>query len=141
MPVVQLAPCSASRRASGPAFGLVPVTEEIRDRVAALAALGGARATALADYLGAFATTVARFRRRALLALVTELTEEAVSETLVPALPLQALYLVADVPPTFAIVALAAGCYAAAFAAGSFATSRADGRRRPSWPRRRSPRT
>ena len=36
-------------------FGLVPVTEEIGDRVAALAALGGARATALADYLGAVA--------------------------------------------------------------------------------------
>jgi hypothetical protein len=36
-------------------FGLVPVPEEIRDRVAALAALGGARATALADYLGAVA--------------------------------------------------------------------------------------
>lgn len=40
------------------------------------------------DYLGAFATTVARFRRRALLVLVTELAEEAVAETLVPALPL-----------------------------------------------------
>jgi len=40
------------------------------------------------DYLGAFSATVARFRRRALLVLVTELTEEAVTETLVPALPL-----------------------------------------------------
>ena len=37
---------------------------------------------------GAFSTTLARFRRRALLVLVTELTEEAVTETLVPALPL-----------------------------------------------------
>lgn len=40
------------------------------------------------DYQGAFATTLARFRRRALLVLVTELTEEAMSETLVPALPM-----------------------------------------------------
>ena len=40
------------------------------------------------DYRGAFTTTLGRFRRRALLVLVTELTEEAVSETLVPALPL-----------------------------------------------------
>jgi len=40
------------------------------------------------DYLGAFSATLARFRRRALLVLVTELTEEAVTETLVPALPL-----------------------------------------------------
>jgi uncharacterized protein (DUF58 family) len=40
------------------------------------------------DYRGAFAATLARFRRRALLVLLTELSEEAVSETLVPALPL-----------------------------------------------------
>jgi uncharacterized protein (DUF58 family) len=40
------------------------------------------------DYAGAFATTVARFRRRALLVLLTELAEEAMTETLVPALPL-----------------------------------------------------
>ncbi len=40
------------------------------------------------DYRGAFAATVARFRRRALLVLVTELAEEAMTETLVPALPL-----------------------------------------------------
>src|SRR5579885_1666562 len=40
------------------------------------------------DYRGAFATTLARFRRRALLVLVTELTEEAVAETLIPELPL-----------------------------------------------------
>ena len=40
------------------------------------------------DYLGAFSATVARFRRRALLVLLTELTEEAVAETLLPALPL-----------------------------------------------------
>jgi uncharacterized protein (DUF58 family) len=40
------------------------------------------------DYRGAFAATLGRFRRRALLVLVTELAEEAVTETLVPALPL-----------------------------------------------------
>lgn len=40
------------------------------------------------DYAGAFAATVARFRRRALLVLLTELAEEAMTETLVPALPL-----------------------------------------------------
>lgn len=36
-------------------LGLVPVSDEIRDRVAALAAPARARATALADYLGAVA--------------------------------------------------------------------------------------
>jgi hypothetical protein len=36
-------------------FGLVPMTDEVRDRVAALAAPGGAPALALADYLGAVA--------------------------------------------------------------------------------------
>ena len=40
------------------------------------------------DYLGAFAATVTHFRRRALLVLVTELAEEAMTETLIPALPL-----------------------------------------------------
>ena len=40
------------------------------------------------DYAGAFATTIARFRRRALIVLLTELAEEAMTETLVPALPL-----------------------------------------------------
>jgi uncharacterized protein (DUF58 family) len=40
------------------------------------------------DYRGAFATALGRFRRRSLLVLVTELAEEAVSETLIPALPL-----------------------------------------------------
>ncbi len=40
------------------------------------------------DYAGAFAATIARFRRRALLVLLTELAEEAMTETLVPALPL-----------------------------------------------------
>jgi len=40
------------------------------------------------DYGGAFAATVARFRRRALLVLITELAEEAMTDTLIPALPL-----------------------------------------------------
>jgi uncharacterized protein (DUF58 family) len=39
-------------------------------------------------YREAFRTTLARFHRRALLVLVTELAAEAVQETLVPALPL-----------------------------------------------------
>jgi uncharacterized protein (DUF58 family) len=42
------------------------------------------------DYRGAFAETLARWRRRALLVVLTELTEEAVPETLLPALPLLA---------------------------------------------------
>lgn len=42
------------------------------------------------DYPGAFAETLARFRRRALLVLFTELAEQAVTETLLPALPLVA---------------------------------------------------
>lgn len=40
------------------------------------------------DYLGAFTQTLARFRRRAMLVLYTDLVEQAVSETLLPALPL-----------------------------------------------------
>jgi uncharacterized protein (DUF58 family) len=40
------------------------------------------------DYRGAFAETLARFRRRAMLVVLTELAEQAVSETLLPALPL-----------------------------------------------------
>ncbi|HKE97788.1 MAG TPA: DUF58 domain-containing protein [Actinomycetes bacterium] len=40
------------------------------------------------DYRGAFAESLARFRRRALLVVFTELAEEAVTETLFPALPL-----------------------------------------------------
>jgi len=42
------------------------------------------------DYRGAFAQTLARFRRRALLMLFTELAEQAVGESLLPALPLVA---------------------------------------------------
>jgi uncharacterized protein (DUF58 family) len=40
------------------------------------------------DYLGAFATTLARFRRRAMLVVFTDLVEQAVGESLLPALPL-----------------------------------------------------
>jgi uncharacterized protein (DUF58 family) len=40
------------------------------------------------DYIGAFSATVATFRRRALLVLITELTEAAVGAYLLPALPL-----------------------------------------------------
>jgi uncharacterized protein (DUF58 family) len=42
------------------------------------------------DYRGAFAQTLARFRRRALLVLLTELAEAPVAETLLPAMPLVA---------------------------------------------------
>jgi len=40
------------------------------------------------DYQGAFAETLARFRRRAMLIIYTDLVEQAVHETLLPALPL-----------------------------------------------------
>jgi len=40
------------------------------------------------DYELAFTTTLARFRRRALLVIFTELAEQAVADTLLPALPL-----------------------------------------------------
>jgi uncharacterized protein (DUF58 family) len=40
------------------------------------------------DYRGAFAEAVVRFRRRAMLVLLTELNEQAAEEYLVPALPL-----------------------------------------------------
>jgi uncharacterized protein (DUF58 family) len=40
------------------------------------------------DYRGAFASTLGRFRRRSLLVLFTELAEQAVTETVVPVLPL-----------------------------------------------------
>ncbi len=42
------------------------------------------------DYRGAFAETLVRFRRRALLVLFTELADQAATETLLPALPLVA---------------------------------------------------
>jgi uncharacterized protein (DUF58 family) len=40
------------------------------------------------DYLGAFTETLARFRRRALLVIYTDLVEQAVHESLLPAMPL-----------------------------------------------------
>jgi uncharacterized protein (DUF58 family) len=40
------------------------------------------------DYFGAFTETLARFRRRAMIVLLTDLNEQAVQENLVPALPL-----------------------------------------------------
>jgi uncharacterized protein (DUF58 family) len=45
-------------------------------------------ALAESDYRGAFAETLVRFRRRSLLVLFTELADQAVTETLLPALPL-----------------------------------------------------
>jgi uncharacterized protein (DUF58 family) len=47
-------------------------------------------ALAESDYQGAFAAAVATFRRRAMLVLLTELTEAAVNAYLLPALPLLA---------------------------------------------------
>jgi len=40
------------------------------------------------DYRGAFATTLSRFRRRTMLVVLTELAEQAVLQSLLPALPL-----------------------------------------------------
>lgn len=45
-------------------------------------------ALAESDYRGAFLTAVGRFRRRALLVVLSELSEAAVEESLLPALPL-----------------------------------------------------
>lgn len=42
------------------------------------------------DYAGAFATAAARFRRRALLVVLTDLSVQAVDESLIPTLPLLA---------------------------------------------------
>jgi uncharacterized protein (DUF58 family) len=45
-------------------------------------------ALAESDYRGAFVETLARFRRRALLIVLTDLVEQAVGESLLPALPM-----------------------------------------------------
>lgn len=45
-------------------------------------------ALAESDYRGAFAETLARFRRRTMLVIYTDLVEQAVGESLLPALPL-----------------------------------------------------
>jgi uncharacterized protein (DUF58 family) len=42
------------------------------------------------DYRGAFTATIARFRRRSMLVVLTDLVEQVVGETLLPALPLVA---------------------------------------------------
>jgi uncharacterized protein (DUF58 family) len=42
------------------------------------------------DYRGAFVHTLGRFRKRALLVVLTEMSEQAMGETLLPALPLVA---------------------------------------------------
>lgn len=47
-------------------------------------------ALAESNYRGAFAETLSRFRRRAMLVVFTDLVEQAVAETLLPALPLVA---------------------------------------------------
>ena len=58
---------------------LTRVTEAMYDLEPALAE---------SDYRGAFTTTLARFRRRALLVVLTDLVEQAVGDFLLPALPL-----------------------------------------------------
>lgn len=55
------------------------VTEALFDLPASLAE---------SDYPGAFTETLARFRRRAMIVLFTDLVEQAVGESLLPALPL-----------------------------------------------------
>ncbi len=70
------------RAVVGPRHGpsqLARVTEAMYDLEPALVE---------SDYRGAFAHTLARFRRRALLVVCTELAEQAFTETLLPALPL-----------------------------------------------------
>ena len=63
-----------------------------RDQLRRLAGAMHALEPELAEsgYLAAFRTTLARFRRRALLVIVTELAPGAVEQTLLPALPLLA---------------------------------------------------
>jgi len=83
----------------GDKFGLVTFDREVRSIVAPTAGraqLGRvARAIydlqpvlAESDYRKAFATTVGRFRRRAMLVVLTDLVVQAVDESLLPAMPL-----------------------------------------------------
>jgi len=83
----------------GDRCGLVTFDTEVRSVVAASGRTDQAMrmteamyalkpALAESDYAGAFATTVARFRRRALLVVLTDLVEQAVLEALIPAMPL-----------------------------------------------------
>jgi uncharacterized protein (DUF58 family) len=91
-------------------------------------------ALAESDYRGAFAQALARFRRRAMLVVLSELAEQAVSETLLPALPLIArdhLVVVASVAdPDVATWALAEPADAsAAYRKAAAVASLADRRR------------
>jgi uncharacterized protein (DUF58 family) len=87
---------SSGDRAGLVAFGadvrsVVPPRRE-RDQLRRLSTAMHALEPELAEsgYREAFRTTLTRFRRRALLVVITELAAEAVQETLVPALPLVA---------------------------------------------------
>jgi len=83
----------------GDKFGLVTFDRQVRSVVAPAAGRGqvGRITRALyalepvlveSDYRKAFATTVGRFRRRAMLVVLTDLVVQAVDESLLPALPL-----------------------------------------------------
>jgi len=83
----------------GDKFGLVTFDREVRSVVAPgagkhqLATVTQALydlepVLAESDYRKAFATTVARFRRRAMLVILTDLVVQAVDESLLPSLPL-----------------------------------------------------
>jgi uncharacterized protein (DUF58 family) len=76
--------------AFGGAVRTVVAPRRDRDQLRRLSTAMHALEPELAEsgYREAFRTTLARFRRRALLVVVTELAAEAVQETLVPALPL-----------------------------------------------------
>ena len=70
------------QRVVGPAHGrnqLARVTEAMYELEPQLAE---------SDYAGAFAETLGRFRRRAMLVILTDLVEQAVGESLLPSLPL-----------------------------------------------------
>lgn len=83
----------------GDKFGMVAFDREVRSIVAPAAGRGqlGRVTRALydlepllaeSDYRKAFAATVGRFRRRAMLVVLTDLVVQAVDESLLPALPL-----------------------------------------------------
>jgi len=83
----------------GDKCGLVTFDREVRSVVAPAAGRGqlGRITRAMyalqpvlveSDYRNAFATTVSRFRRRAMLVVLTDLVVQAVDESLMPALPL-----------------------------------------------------
>lgn len=83
----------------GDRAGLVAFDAEVRAIVAPGHAVGRLQAVTEAmftleprlvesDYQGAFVATLARFRRRSMLVLFSDLAEQAVTESLLPALPL-----------------------------------------------------